>query len=129
MKNNIPKILLFSYIAIILITAVISLNGTSKALNDTYIFELRSDYLIHALLFFVLMFLISLAYDVTFKKKIKSTVYWIIAALIIATVSEGVQYFLTYRAFNINDLAANITGVVLGAFFFFMKYRFFRRAK
>ncbi len=38
----------------------------------------------------------------------------IILSLLFAFSLEGVQYFLSYRAFNINDLAANGVGVILG---------------
>ena len=33
--------------------------------------------------------------------------------------TEGVQYFLTYRSYNINDLLSNFLGVLLGAIAFF----------
>ena len=28
--------------------------------------------------------------------------------------AEGVQYFLTYRAFNVNDMISNVIGMMLG---------------
>lgn len=116
--RSIPKFCLFAYIAIIFLVACLSLNGASRALNETYILEFRADYLIHAGLFLFLMFLISRAYQVSYRTKFIPTLRWTAIALFIAIVSEGVQYFLTYRAFNINDLVANILGVVLGTLFF-----------
>jgi VanZ family protein len=39
--------------------------------------------------------------------------------LLAAFATEGVQYFLTYRSYNINDLLSNFLGVVLGAIILF----------
>ena len=40
----------------------------------------------------------------------------VIAGLLMAFATEGVQYCLIYRAYNINDLLANFLGVLLGSF-------------
>ena len=42
------------------------------------------------------------------------------AGLLAAFATEGVQYFLTYRTYNINDLFSNFLGVLLGSFVLFM---------
>lgn len=39
---------------------------------------------------------------------------WLLTGLLFASTTEGLQYFLPYRAFNINDLLANLLGVMLG---------------
>ena len=44
----------------------------------------------------------------------QGTLNIILISLIFAFSLEGVQYFLPYRAFNINDLVANGVGVALG---------------
>lgn len=49
----------------------------------------------------------------TFKMPIKA-IGWILVLLIFAVITEWVQYFLTYRVFNINDLIANTIGVMIG---------------
>lgn len=116
--KNVAKLCLFTYIVIIFLAAILSLKGTSRALNDTYIFEFRADYLIHAGLFLFLMFLISWAYRVSFKSNFFSVLGWTAIALSIAVVAEGVQYFLTYRSFNIYDLLSNVLGVIFGMAFF-----------
>ena len=36
------------------------------------------------------------------------------AGIGLAVVAEGVQYFLTYRAFNVNDMISNVIGMMLG---------------
>jgi len=38
----------------------------------------------------------------------------VVYGLLMASVAEGVQYFLTYRSYNINDMIANWMGVVVG---------------
>ncbi|HRW97764.1 MAG TPA: VanZ family protein, partial [Bacteroidales bacterium] len=41
-------------------------------------------------------------------------IYWFIAGLLFASASEMVQYALFYRAFNINDMIANMIGIMTG---------------
>ena len=36
--------------------------------------------------------------------------------LLMAFATEGVQYFLSYRSYNVNDLLFNFLGVILGSF-------------
>jgi len=43
---------------------------------------------------------------------------WLLLGLMFAMGSEGIQYLLPYRTWNINDLIANSMGVVLGFVFF-----------
>ncbi len=44
----------------------------------------------------------------------RKMVYWFIVGVIFAGGVEGIQYLLSYRAFNVNDMIGNIIGVVLG---------------
>jgi VanZ family protein len=39
---------------------------------------------------------------------------WMILGVFIASVSEGIQYFLPYRTFTPNDVSSNIMGVFFG---------------
>lgn len=120
--KRVPKICLYLYIVGIFVLAFISFNNaTNTKLNSIYVLTLRIDYLIHSGLFLFLMFLISRAYSISFGQRTKLAVLWIILALILAIIAEGIQFFITYRAFNINDLLANILGVVLGMVFFIKK--------
>jgi len=41
-------------------------------------------------------------------------IYWVLIGLLFAAGSEGLQYLLPWRAFNVNDLLANGLGVLLG---------------
>lgn len=113
-----PRTLLISYTLLIVLLAVLPINNGDK-LNDIFILQVRGDYLVHCALFIPLMALIRLYTGHTFRTAGLKTAAWIFAALILAVLTEYIQFFLTYRAFNINDMAANVMGVVLGSGFFF----------
>lgn len=99
------KKFLFLYIGTILLLGVLPLN-TSSELNNITILRLRGDYFLHALMFVPWAF---------FRPVKKLRVFiWLIIGLAFAAGSETLQYFLPYRAFNINDLVANMLGVVIG---------------
>jgi glycopeptide antibiotics resistance protein len=40
--------------------------------------------------------------------------WWLAAGIAFAAGTEGLQYLLPYRAFNINDMIANALGVIMG---------------
>ena len=87
---------------------VLPLNGfSSHALNNVYIVEIRLDHLLHGILFLPWFFISIHIYRLP---------VWvpIIVGLGLALSAEGVQYFLTYRAFNVNDMISNVIGVMLG---------------
>jgi glycopeptide antibiotics resistance protein len=96
------KLLLYAYILAILALVALPLN-TASELNDITIFQLRGDYFFH-----ILMFLPWVFFSGVFNMK---KIYWVLIGLLFAALAECVQYFLPYRAFNINDLMANLLGV------------------
>lgn len=105
---------LFYLIALSLIS-VLPINGSSSPLNHIYLIHIRLDYLGHAALFVPWVPLV--VWLGIFGQK--RTFFWILAITILSgvllgTLTEGIQYFLSYRSFNINDLIANILGVLLG---------------
>jgi glycopeptide antibiotics resistance protein len=57
-----------------------------------------------------------------------AAVRWLFIGLIFSSAAEVIQYFLQYRAYNINDLLANSIGVLLGFTIFttliIFKYKF-----
>ena len=111
--------LLIAYALLIVMLAVLPINNGDK-LNDIFILNVRSDYLIHFALFIPLMALIRFYTGFTFRSALLKTTAWIFAALALAIATECIQYFLPYRAYNINDLAANVIGVLLGSGVFFL---------
>lgn len=52
-----------------------------------------------------------------------NTIYWLAIGFIFAILSEVVQYFVPYRAFNINDLMANSVGVLAGSLVLLLPFK------
>ena len=84
------------------------LNGVGIPLNN-YILGLRMDHLLHASVYIpCALFLWDL-----FKVSRRKWYSWA-CAVMIGLITEGVQYLLPFRGFDINDLIANVLGVTLG---------------
>jgi len=92
--------------------AVLPINGTTNTtLTDVFLVRIRLDHLLHAILFIPWVFLSFITFrPVKWDEKLMLVVY----GMLMAFATEGVQYFLTYRSYNINDLIANWMGVVVG---------------
>lgn len=81
------------------------LGGLGMAL-DNYLLGIRMDHLLHASVFVpATLFLM----DATRSRWL----VWIMG-IVLALFCEGVQYVLPYRAFDVNDMMANVLGVSLG---------------
>ena len=116
MQTKYLRFIFFNYLISLFIIAVLPLNSTSEsALVDVFVVNIRLDHLLHAILFLPWVFLYLLNFRVAglFDKLIM-----VGAGLLMAFATEGVQYFLTYRSYNINDLLANWLGVLIGSFIF-----------
>jgi len=109
-----------TYIIILILLAVLPINGTNSMLNNNYLLNIRWDYLAHALVYIPLVPLILFSSENEHNNgsvtKNRIMVYTL--SLLFAFVLEGVQFFLSYRAFNINDMVANGIGVSLGLLIF-----------
>ena len=99
------KYLFWGYITAIVLLVTLPINSAGE-LNNITILHFRGDYFLHALLFVPWSFF-------QYLSKNKNWL-WLLVGLLFASLSEGVQYLLPYRAFNINDLIANNFGVLLG---------------
>jgi len=98
--------LVFSiYCLIIILLFTLPLNSANE-LNNITILRFRGDYFFHALLF--------LPWALFQLLPKKHWVLWIIIGLLFALTSELIQFFLSYRAFNINDIFANTIGISSG---------------
>ncbi len=115
------KNLFWTYTVILLLLAVLPINSSGNVINNTFVVSIRLDYLIHFAIYIPWMILIWLLTGSGFRKETGRTLQWIILALLFAMANEAVQFFLPYRAFNINDLLANGVGVLLGAMVFFVR--------
>lgn len=108
------KTIFYTYILVIIALIALPLN-TSSELNNITILQLRGDYFFHILLFLPWMF---------FRKVFHIRyLYWLSLGLFFASATEGLQYLLPWRAFNVNDMLANGMGVLVGflVYFFYMK--------
>jgi hypothetical protein len=84
------------------------LNGVGIPL-DNYLLGLRMDHLLHASVFIPC----SLFWMDLFRGRRRSWCTWL-AAVATGLLTEGVQYLLPYRGFDVNDLIANFLGASLG---------------
>ncbi|MEW6135576.1 MAG: VanZ family protein [Bacteroidales bacterium] len=94
------------YATSLILLAVLPLN-TSRV-DNVWVLSWRGDYWIHMLQFIPCIPVFS---------KIGPLSVSLAFGVGLAIITEGVQWWLPYRAFNINDLMANGLGVILGFFF------------
>jgi len=107
--------LFYLYTVFLILLSVLPINSISgSSINHIFVVSIRLDYFLHGLIYVPLVFVTWTDRDIdTFTMPFKALV-WIMILLLFAAVTEWIQYFLPYRAFNINDLMANITGVLIG---------------
>ena len=103
------KFLTWFYLLILVLGSVLPLNS-GTALNNTYVVEIRSDYLIHLLVMLPLPVLIGFS----LRNLSGNWVRVLVLGLLIVVLCEGVQLLIPYRTFNINDLIANGVGALIG---------------
>jgi VanZ family protein len=115
------KYLLIIYTAIIILLAVLPINGTNSFLNDNFILRIRLDYLAHFAIFIPWMAIAWFFRSTGKNRSTRRIITWILLGITLAVSTEFVQYLLPYRSFNINDLAANLIGVALGSVIFLFK--------
>jgi len=99
----------YLYCIVLILLITLPLN-TSSELNNITILQLRGDYFFHILMFLPWMF---------FKKALRiKPLIWLLIGLLFASATEGLQYLLPYRVYNINDLLVNALGVLFGFLLF-----------
>ena len=111
MQRNVSKwarwSLLF-YLMVLVTVSIIPLGSASRKLTDVTVIHLRGDYFLHMLVYMPILTLMFLSFHKWSWKLFG-------LALMMAIGLEFIQMVLPYRSFNINDLVANVGGVVLGA--------------
>lgn len=111
--------LLLLYIALILAVHLIPLSG--NALDRNFVGPLRADHLLHCLLFFPWMVLVSprLRSRPAGPRKITPgrhpVIGWLGLGIGLAAGAEALQLFVASRSFNPLDALFNALGVLLGA--------------
>jgi glycopeptide antibiotics resistance protein len=118
MRTKYLRYIFLAYLLFLFLIAIVPLNSTSEtALVDVFLVNIRLDYMLHSLLFIPWAFLYLLNFNAA---KLYDKCIMVGAGLLMAFATEGIQYFLAYRSYNINDLLANFLGVLLGSFLLFM---------
>ena len=89
------RVIFWFYLFSLLLISVLPLNSVSSdALVNVFIVNIRLDYLLHSILF-IPWFFISL---LTFRaEKISDKLMMAGSGLLMAFITEGIQYFLAYR--------------------------------
>ncbi len=106
--------LFYFYSFFLVLLSGLSINSAGSSIHSIFVISIRLDYLLHFLVFFPLVVFTWIDKEInTFRTPIKAF-GWIIILLLFAVVTEWIQYFLPYRAFNINDMIANTLGVIIG---------------
>ncbi len=97
------------YFALLLLLMWAPVGGLGVPL-DNFVFGIRFDHLLHASVYIpCVLYLFDFP---LFRRRLLPA--WL-AALLLALLTESVQYLLPYRGFDINDMVANFLGVSLGA--------------
>lgn len=81
---------------------------------DNFVFGIRMDHLVHASVYIPCAFFL-MDWVLNSSKYLRKGLLqlWLVGVGV-SILTEGVQYLLPYRAFDVNDLCANIIGVTLG---------------
>lgn len=102
------------YMLAVILLSVLPVNDSESAINHIFLVHIRLDYVFHMLMFLPWMgFLLIRKYSGVFS--------WFLAGTVFSLLSESVQYFLPYRAFNINDMIANFCGLSFGSLLVLIK--------
>jgi VanZ family protein len=82
-----------------------------KSINEVYVVSFRLDHLLHLLALMPV-------YPVLLWNKLNHSIFRVpgilIVSIVIALLTEGIQYYIPYRAYNPADLIANIAGALVG---------------
>jgi glycopeptide antibiotics resistance protein len=116
MSTHLLRRLAVAYTGIVLLLVTLPINGEDQflgKLNDNYVLQIRFDYISHALLFIPWVVLVWLGWDWLTKSK-PMQMGLLTVSFGFAIACECIQWPLTYRTFNINDLVSNSLGILLG---------------
>jgi VanZ family protein len=107
------KLIFWLFTTIIMVQAIAPVNSANSKLNHTFIFFIRLDYLAHVAMFMCLSVLFRLAYFPQPGFVFSREIMYFGVMLSTAVFSEAIQWLVPYRVFNINDILANLLGVIL----------------
>jgi VanZ family protein len=115
--------LFYFYLAFLVLLSVLPINSSGSSINHVFVVSIRLDYLLHCLVYIPLVLFLWLEKKSEFLIRSRITIIWVTVLVIFAAATEWIQYYLPYRAFNVNDLISNCLGIILGFIFTFaIKY-------
>ncbi len=112
------KNIFYFYLLGLFLLSILPINGTGSSLNNNYLLTIRLDYFAHFAVLIPYFFVLNKEFK-GFWKLVKS----LMIALVVASLLEIVQFFLSYRTYNVNDLVSNWFGISLSCllYYVFMK--------
>lgn len=114
----------YLYAFVLVLLSILPINSSGSSINHVFIVSIRLDYLLHCLIYIPLVLFLWIDKESALLSTPGKAFIWFIILLIFAVITEVIQYFLTYRAFNINDMLANGLGIIIG----FVMVFFFRES-
>lgn len=117
------KWILFTYLLLFVIMTVVPINNTSISLEKINIAGIRLDHLIHIFIFFPFFLVVRLIKGINYLFSLKLIILWLVIGLSIAISTELIQLFIPTKSFTVNDLVANVIGIIAGSIIFLLKPR------
>jgi VanZ family protein len=105
------------YVFVVFLLNVFPIYGFHTSVGHNYIIHIRLDYWIHAVMFLPWMALTLFGFpgcSLDSGKPLLRKTMLLLSGILFAIFCESIQYFIAWRTFNINDLAANLLGVMVG---------------
>jgi VanZ family protein len=116
MLQKFYKIIFWSGYTAVLITSVLKINWSLDKVHVNLVaFDLRLDHLLHLSAYFLICmyFLVGRWKELTLFEN-NALRKFIVVTVLLGTVTEFVQIFVPFRAFNVLDWVANLSGIMLG---------------
>ncbi|TZF84447.1 VanZ family protein [Pedobacter sp. BS3] len=101
-----------AYLVLVILALSVPVTPLKQAMNNVFIFHIRLDHIFHGSLFVPWMFL-----QPAKNNRLKAG-YWLAIGLVITVLAEYIQLGIPYRTFNVNDIRANVAGMLTGAVFY-----------
>jgi VanZ family protein len=109
------RILFWLFPILILLLAVLPINGPDSYVNRNYVGEIRMDHLVHAIIFTCWILLFGLGFQSVERKITWTAIPYLLFFFGVACFTELIQVIIPGRRFSRLDLLANFAGVILGA--------------
>ena len=115
------RILFWIFPILILLLAVLPINGPGSYINRNYVGEIRMDHMVHAIIFACWIMMFGLGFQSVEKKVSWSAIPYMLLFFGVACFTEFIQLIIPGRRFSRIDLLANFAGVIIGAALLFLQ--------